>query len=139
MPEKRSATASANFITALNSGNMTPPPSSFSQAPTVEQGVNALLDDAKKSVSERYEHCEQFVRQSPGKAVLISVAAGYLLHRLPVRSLLISQVRLVTALAPPTLLAFGAAKLCEFLQNQSRSKAPSGTHENPAGGSFDLG
>jgi hypothetical protein len=99
---------------------------------TVEQGVNALLDDAKKNVCERYEHYEDLVRQSPGKAVLISVAAGYLLHRLPVRSLLISQVRLVTALAPPTLLAFGAAKLCEFLQSQG--KAAPGPADNPDGG-----
>lgn len=118
---------------------MTPSSTNFPQSPTVEQGVNALLDDAKRNVSERYEHCEQLVRQSPGKAVLISVAAGYLLHRLPVRSLIISQVRLVTALAPPTLLAFGAAKLCEFLQNQTSPKTPVSYKENRDGGTLDLG
>ena len=96
------------------------------------------MDDARRTVTERYEHCEQLVRQSPGKAVLISLAAGYLLHRLPVRSLIVTQVRLVTALAPPTLLAFGAAKLCEFLQNQTGNKTPV-YKENLAGGSLDLG
>ena len=88
-------------------------------SPTVEEGVNALLSDAKHKVLDRYEACEDMVRKSPGKAVLVAVAAGYCLHRLPVRSLLVSQVRLLTALTPPTLLAFGAAKLCEFLQRKA--------------------
>ncbi|GAA5125744.1 hypothetical protein JIN84_14600 [Luteolibacter yonseiensis] len=103
--------------------------------PTVEQGVNALLEDAKRGACERYQHYESLVRQSPGKAVLVSVAAGYLLHRLPVRSLLVSQVRLVTALAPPTLLAFGAAKLCEFLQHQGSARQPA--DDNPDGGNLN--
>ncbi len=93
-------------------------PSDF--PPTVEQGVNALVDDAKRTLSRTYEGYEQRVRQEPVKAILIALAAGYCLHRLPLRSLLVTQVRLVTALAPPTLLAFGAAKLCEFLQRQAR-------------------
>lgn len=118
---------------------MTQPSTNFAQPPTVEQGVHALLDDAKRNVCERYEHYEDLVRQSPGKAVLISVAAGYLLHRLPVRSLIVSQVRLVTALAPPTLIAFGAAKLCEYLQNQANAKAPVVYRENRDGGNLDLG
>ncbi len=50
--------------------------------------------------------------------MLIAVAAGYYLHRLPVRSLLISQVRLAASLATPTLFAIGAAKLCELLHRQ---------------------
>lgn len=103
---------------------MTPLSSSSPAGPTVEQGVNALLGDVKRKACERYESCEQHVRESPGKSILVAVAAGYILHRLPVRSLLVSQVRLVAALAPPTLLAFGAAKLCEFLQTQAREKAP---------------
>jgi hypothetical protein len=67
-----------------------------------------------------YARCEERVKQSPGKAVLIAVASGYFLHRLPVRSLLVSQVRLLAALAPPALYAFGAAKLGEYLQKQAR-------------------
>lgn len=99
---------------------MNPLPSSSAHSPTIEQGVQALVGDVKRKASERYHDCEQRVRESPGKAILIAVAAGYLIHRLPVRSLLVAQVRLVAALTPPTLLAFGAAKLCEFLQGQSR-------------------
>lgn len=91
-------------------------------SPTVEEGVNALISDAKHKAVDRFHACEDLVRQSPGKAVLVAVAAGYLLHRLPVRSLLVTQVRLLAALTPPTLLAFGAAKLCEFLQNKADEK-----------------
>ncbi len=57
--------------------------------------------------------------------MLAAVAAGYCLHRLPVRSLLVSQVRLLAALTPPALLAIGAAKLCEYLQSQVREKPKS--------------
>lgn len=114
------------------------PPEPIFNPPTVEQGVNALVTDAKRSVCEQYGRYEQMVRESPGKAVLISMGAGYLLHRLPVRSLLVTQVRLIAALAPPTLLAFGAAKLCEFLQNQTRVKT-AGYSDNPSGGSFHQG
>lgn len=99
---------------------MNPSSSPSSETPTIEQGVQALVGDVKRKASERYKDCEKRVRKSPGKAVLVAVAAGYLIHRLPVRSLLVSQVRLVAALTPPTLLAFGAAKLCEFLQGKSR-------------------
>ncbi|MES2920925.1 MAG: hypothetical protein V4819_05240 [Verrucomicrobiota bacterium] len=102
---------------------MIPLSSSPVDAPTIEQGINALLGDVKRKVNQSYEDCEQCVRKSPGKAILLAVAAGYCLHRLPVRSLLVTQVRLLTAIAPPTLLAFGAAKLCEFLQNQAREKS----------------
>jgi len=54
--------------------------------------------------------------------VLGAVAAGYLLHRLPVRAILVTQVRVLSALAPPALFFFGAAKLYEFLQRQEMAK-----------------
>lgn len=96
-----------------------------SAPPTVEQGVNALVGDVKRKVTDTYADCEQCVRQSPGKAILLAVAAGYCLHRLPVRSILVTQVRLISALAPPALLAFGAAKLCEYLQEKARGEPAS--------------
>lgn len=99
---------------------MNPIPADFANQPTVEQGVNALIDDVKQKVHSSYENCEEQVRSSPGKAILIAIAAGYCLHRLPVRSILVAQVRLIAALTPPALFAFGAAKLCEFLQKETR-------------------
>lgn len=103
---------------------MTSIPSDSPKQPTVEEGVNALLHDAKRKACEGYENCEHRIRESPAKAVLVAVAAGYLLHRLPVRSILVSQVRVMAALAPPVLVAFGAAKLCEFLQAKARRNVP---------------
>lgn len=88
--------------------------------PTVEQGVNALVGDVKNKVHDSYRNCEQCVQRSPGKAILAALAAGYCIHRLPVKSLLVAQVRLMVALAPPVFLAFGAVKLCEYLQNEAR-------------------
>ncbi len=91
---------------------------------SVEEGVNALLDNAQQSIRHRYQECEQRVRKSPTTAVLAALAAGYCLHRLPVRAILVAQVRLLSALAPPVLFAFGAAKVCEFLQGQQARSRP---------------
>lgn len=98
---------------------MNPTSYSATQPPTIEQGLNTLVIDAKRKVSDSYHDYEDCVRESPGKAILLAVAAGYCIHRLPVRSLLVTQVRLLAALAPPALFAYGAAKVCELLQKQA--------------------
>jgi hypothetical protein len=112
-------------------------PRSTHLPPTIEEGVNALLHEAKEKIQQRFSHCEDCIRESPGKAILGAMAAGYLLHRLPVRSLLVTQVRLMAALAPPTLLAFGAAKLCEFLQKQARGNSTP-TSENSSAAALNI-
>ena len=99
---------------------MNPTPRSETEPPSIEQGLQSLLDEAKGKVSRRYEECEQYVRRSPGKAMLIALGTGYLAHRLPLRSLVVTQTRILAALTPPALVAFGAAKLCELLQKQAR-------------------
>jgi hypothetical protein len=102
--------------------------------PSIEDGVNHILSEAKHRICEKCESCEARVRESPRKAVLVAVAAGYCMHRLPVRSLLASTVRLAGALAPPALFAFGAAKLAEYLQNQSRVPKAAPQDSTPAAG-----
>lgn len=94
----------------------TPPPQS------IEQGVNVLLSNAWRGVRHRYEKCENRIRESPTTSVVGAVAAGYFLHRMPVRAILVTQVRVLAALTPPALLLFGAAKLCEYLQTQKLAK-----------------
>jgi len=89
---------------------------------SVEEGVNALLGNAQKSIRHSYQECEKRVRKSPTMALLGAVAAGYCLHRLPVRAILVANVRLLSALTPPALVMFGAVKLCEFLQRQEPVK-----------------
>lgn len=89
---------------------------------SMEEGVNVLLSNARQSIRHRYQKCENRVRKSPTTAVLGAVAVGYLLHRLPVRAILVTQVRVLSALTPPVLFLFGAAKLYEFLQRQELAK-----------------
>lgn len=89
---------------------------------TLEEGVRAMLCNARQGICHRYEKCEDRIRKSPTTAVLGAVAAGYFLHRLPVRAILVTQIRVLSALTPPTLLLFGAAKLYEFLQRQELAK-----------------
>ena len=54
--------------------------------------------------------------------MLIAVGTGYVLSRMPLRAIIVSQIRLAATLAPPALLALGAVKLCEFLQSSSRPR-----------------
>ena len=61
---------------------------------------------------------KEYVRRNPVPVVLGAVAFGYVLHRLPVRAILVTKVRVLSALTPPALLLFGAAKLYDFLQRQ---------------------
>lgn len=89
---------------------------------SVEEGVNVLLSNARQGIRHRYQRCENQIRKSPTTAVLGAVAAGYLLHRMPVRSILVTQVRVLSALIPPVLFLFGAAKLYEFLQRQELTR-----------------
>jgi hypothetical protein len=88
----------------------------------MEEGVDVLIGNARQRIRERYRNCEDRIRKSPGKAVLAATAAGYLMHRLPLRAIVVTQVRILSALAPPALLLVGAGKLFEFLQGQKLRK-----------------
>lgn len=98
----------------------------FNSAPplSVEEGVNVLLCNAQQNIRYRYQECEERVRQSPTTSLLGAIAVGYCLHRLPVRSILVANVRLLSALAPPALFVYGAAKVCEFLQKEAATRHP---------------
>ena len=89
---------------------------------SLEEGVNVLLSNARQGVRHRYQKCESEIRKSPTTAVLGAIAVGYLLHRMPVRAILVTQVRVLSALTPPALILFGAAKIFEFLQRQELAK-----------------
>jgi len=89
---------------------------------SMEEGVNVLLSNARQGIRHRYQKCEDRIRKSPIKAVLGAVAVGYILHRLPVRAILVAKVRVLSALTPPALLLFGAAKLIDYLQKQVLTK-----------------
>ena len=94
--------------------------SDVKRSPSVEQGVKSLIEDARHFAEAKCAEGEARVRQSPKAAIAIALAAGYLAHQLPLRAILVAKVRILVALAPPVLLALGAAKTCEYLQNKAR-------------------
>lgn len=91
-------------------------PNHVSAIVSMEEGVKALLCDAKQCILHRYEECENSIRRSPLEAMVGAVVAGYVLHRLPLRSIIVTQVRVISSLTPPALLLYGAAKLYQYLR-----------------------
>jgi len=90
---------------------------------SVEKMIHVSLCDARRSVRQQYLKCENHMRESPMTTVLGAVAVGCLLHRLPVRAILITKVRVLSALAPPALFLYGAAKLYDCLHSSHREAA----------------
>lgn len=88
----------------------------------MEEGVHVLLCNARQAIRQRHQKCRNRIREAPTTSILGAVAVGCLLHRLPVRAILVTQVRILAALAPPALIVFGAAKLFDFLQRQKLAK-----------------
>jgi hypothetical protein len=88
---------------------------------SVEKMVHVSLCDARYRIHREYQNFEEQIRKSPIASVLGAVAAGCLLHRLPVRSILVTQARVISALVPPALFLFGAAKLYDYLLRRQPS------------------
>jgi len=82
---------------------------------SVENMIHASLCDARHRIQRSYVKFEDQMRKAPMTSALGAVAVGCLLHRLPVRSILVTQVRVISALIPPALFLFGAAKLYDSL------------------------
>jgi len=95
----------------------------------MEEGINVLLCNVQHGIRHRFQQCQNQIRESPTTAVIGAVAVGYFLHRLPLRAILVTQARVLSALAPPALFLFGAAKLYEFFQRQEIAKQDGCTHE----------
>jgi hypothetical protein len=88
------------------------------QCVSIEEAARNSLRDLREGVCRRYERCEERVRRSPTASVVGAMAVGCLLHRLPVRTIVVSHVRLLSALIPPALFLYGAAKLYDCLQKK---------------------
>jgi len=94
---------------------------------SIEEGINVLVDQARHGLRQRYQACEQRIRQTPVKAVLGAVAAGYCAHQLPMRALVSTNVRLLASLVPPALDLLGAAKVYEYLLHKQQPTRRSAT------------
>jgi hypothetical protein len=93
-------------------------PSDCAALPSIRERDDALLINARRSIRAGYGKFENRIRISPVKAVLVAAAVGYVLNRLPVRTIMLTQTRVLSALAPPALLLFGAAKLIDCLRGR---------------------
>ena len=74
---------------------------------------------AQDQFSEAMTQAEEFVREKPGQSLLIALAAGFLLNRLPVGRLFGALVRLVLFALKPALLVYGATKIYEAVQEDA--------------------
>ncbi len=95
---------------------MNSPSPALAKSPSIDDGVRDLMRKARQTIRQQHQNCENSIRQSPTKAVLIAVGVGCFLHLLPMRAILMTKVRVLSALAPPALYLFGVAKLIEFLR-----------------------
>ena len=80
---------------------MNDPSNNPAEPASVEEMVTASLSGVRQRIRQRHEKCESRIRLSPTASVLGAVGVGYVLHRLPVRAILVTQVRVLSALAPP--------------------------------------
>ena len=87
--------------------------------PSIEEGLDAFLAHTGKTLRHGLQKCENDIRRSPAQAVLAAAAAGYCLHRLPMRAILMANVRLAAALVRPALFLLGTVRLYDFVQRQA--------------------
>ena len=98
-------------------------PSNNQAPPGKQEDENkVLLSKARQCISHYHQQCEKKIRKEPMTAVVGAAAVGYMLHWMPVRKILVTQVRTLSALTPPALFFFGAVKLIEFFQKQDSVK-----------------
>lgn len=76
----------------------------------LEEGLEELLCNARQEIRSRYQKCENQIRKSPTTAVLGAAVVGYLLHRMPVRAIVVTQVRVLSALIPPRAVSLRGGK-----------------------------
>jgi hypothetical protein len=107
---------------------------------SVDDGIHSMLSSSKDKAVACLEKWEDCVKQKPVQAIAGALVAGILIHRLPIRSILIAKIKIISALAPPALLAYGAAKVVEILQQKSANAAriaeAERIAENPRGERF---
>ncbi len=87
-------------------------------ASTINGKANSAILDARVKAAETLATYEEKIRQSPDKAVLIALAAGYCLQVLPAKSMVTAPLRLAAMLIKPSLLGLGAMKAYEIYQDQ---------------------
>jgi hypothetical protein len=70
----------------------------------------------KDQLEQVLEQTEEYVRENPGRAIAYALAAGFILHRLPIGRIMGGLTRLVLITFKPAILAYGATKLYQAAQ-----------------------
>jgi hypothetical protein len=71
----------------------------------------------KDQLEQVLEQTEDYVRENPGRSIAYALAAGFILHRLPIARIVGALMRLVLIAFKPAILAYGATKLYQAAQN----------------------
>jgi hypothetical protein len=77
-----------------------------------ERGLRYTKDQLEQAL----EQTEEYVRENPGRSIAYALAAGFILHRLPIARIVGGLMRLVFIAFKPAILAYGATKLYQAAQ-----------------------
>jgi hypothetical protein len=77
-----------------------------------ERGLRYTKDQLEQAL----EQTEEYVRENPGRSIAYALAAGFILHRLPIGRIVGGLMRLVFIAFKPAILAYGATKLYQAAQ-----------------------
>jgi hypothetical protein len=70
----------------------------------------------KDQLEQVLDQTEEYVRENPGRSIAYALAAGFILHRLPIARIVGALMRLVFIAFKPAILAYGATKLYQAAQ-----------------------
>ena len=87
----------------------------FSETSTdvAERGLRYTKDQLEQVL----EQTEEYVRENPARSIAYALAAGFILNRLPIGRILSGFVRLALLAFKPAILAYGATKIYQAVQN----------------------
>ena len=70
----------------------------------------------KEQFEQVLEQTEDYVRENPAQSVLYALAAGFVIHRLPIGRIVGGVMRLALVAFKPAMLVYGATKLYQAAQ-----------------------
>ena len=77
-----------------------------------ERGLRYTRDQFEQALQQT----EDYVREKPTQSLLYAVAAGFVLHRLPIFRIFGGLTRLLMVAAKPAILIYGATKVYQAAQ-----------------------
>ena len=85
---------------------------SGTSADVAERGLRYTKDQLEQAL----EQTEEYVRENPGRSIAYALAAGFILHRLPIGRIIGGFLRLALIAFKPAILAYGATKIYQAVQ-----------------------